>query len=93
MIREQFYWTFLWRNFQEDSIFGFYRYRLVLVPSFSEIGLFRALLGASEFAEGSRCLSDLFREKCMMRLVSACFCWRDAFFFCQRTTSARKLCT
>ena len=33
-----FFWTFLWRNFQEDSIFGFYRYRLVWVPSFSEIG-------------------------------------------------------
>ena len=25
------------------------------------------------------------------RFVSACFCWRDAFF-CQRTTSARKRC-
>ena len=37
-IRQQFFWTFLRRNFQEDSIFGFYGYRLVKVPSFSEIG-------------------------------------------------------
>ena len=35
---EAIFWTFLRRKFQEDSIFGFYGYRLVLVPSFSEIG-------------------------------------------------------
>ena len=26
-------------------------------------------------------LSHFFRAKCMMRLVSACLCWRDTFFF------------
>ena len=31
-----------------------------------------AHLGSSGFAEGSRCLSHLFRAKCMMRMVSAC---------------------
>ena len=39
-----------------------------------------AHLGSSGFAEGGHCLSHLFRAKCMMRLVSACLCWRDAFF-------------
>ena len=38
-------------------------------------------LGSSGFAEGSRCLRHLFHAKCMMRLVSACLCWRDTFFF------------
>ena len=40
-----------------------------------------ALLGTSGFAEGSRCLGDLFRANCKMRLVSACLCWRDTLLW------------
>ena len=59
----------------------------------NRLGRFRASASLQKGVDVS--LSNPFRANCMMRLVSACLCWRDAFFFFffgQRRTSERKLC-